>query len=789
MPSTVVWLAQRGQDDGPHHGEARSPDVGIIRPRASFLGSSSVSLAGATLSGGASPTRELLLAISTPVGQLWLDAPTMTVVPLVFSLLVTGVESAASSAAAGSVATRAMLWFVVLLVAACALSATLTTLALAWVPISPAAAHCSTAGAGAPVIAEAGAWFSGIIPANPVKAAAEMSMAPLVVFALFFGFAASRIDAPLRGSLTTFFEAVVATMLVIVRWVLLAGPVGVLALGFGVGVQMGLGAAGALAHYVLIVVAASPFDHPGGLCPGRAGRTYLSSYLAKAACRSRPWPWARSPRWPVPRLLAVLGASFYLLGRGGTAHGWWTPPAWRIICAQPWRLWTGLGLLAWSFLGRSPITWLLAKPDSDPTRPERGDHQMIASPTGSTLYVEISGPADAPPVILTHGWGLDSTIWYYLRRDLAKRFRVIVWDLPGLGRSRAASGKAIDLSHFAQDLKALLALTDGKPAVLVGHSIGGMTLQTLVRDHPEVLAGPVAGLVMVNTTYTNPLRTMVLSGLAQALRWPCAGADVPLGDLAATLGLAQRVARATLSGSAHLANRLGFAGEATRSQLEHNTLLATRNPPAALARGNLAMFRWDAHGALQGIAAPILILAGDSDLVTKREASQVLAQAARSRSPGGDFQRQSHGLPGTFSALQSPDRGLLRDRPRPGGGRPRAHPHPGLISETSLPLAHFAGRIFDVRRQGRRDHEPADQSTDRPRIRAARASRLRQQRRDRSARARAAADVRHDLGERLQRRAFRAADRGGRRRALPHRRRHRHRRGVAVGRPAPGGEP
>ncbi|MBC7668453.1 MAG: cation:dicarboxylase symporter family transporter [Gemmatimonadaceae bacterium] len=95
-----------------------------------------------------------------------------------------------------------------------------------------------------------------MIPANPVKAAAEMSMAPLVVFALFFGFAASRIETHLRTSLTTFFEAVVATMLVIVRWVLLVGPLGVMALGFGVGAKMGLGAAGALAHYVLIVVAA-----------------------------------------------------------------------------------------------------------------------------------------------------------------------------------------------------------------------------------------------------------------------------------------------------------------------------------------------------------------------------------------------------------------------------------------------------------------------------------------------------------------------------------------------------
>jgi pimeloyl-ACP methyl ester carboxylesterase len=242
----------------------------------------------------------------------------------------------------------------------------------------------------------------------------------------------------------------------------------------------------------------------------------------------------------------------------------------------------------------------------------------------------VHGPLDAPPVILTHGWGLDSTIWYYLRRHLSQRFRVIVWDLPGLGRSRAASGRAIDLSHFAQDLKAVMALADGKPAVLVGHSIGGMTVQTLVRDHPEVLTGSVAGLVLVNTTYTNPLRTMVLSGLAQALRWPLLE---PLFRLTIWLQpLAWLSAwQSYLSGSAHMANRIGFASQVTRSQLEHNTLLATRNPPAALARGNLAMFRWDAEGALQSITVPTLILAGDSDLVTKCEASQTLSRVT----PGG----------------------------------------------------------------------------------------------------------------------------------------------------------
>lgn len=211
-------------------------------------------VAGVALSGQPPARLEPLLAVTAPVGQLWLDALTMTVVPLVFGLLVTGVGSATSSAAAGGVALRAVIWFAVLLVAACALSAVQTSALLLWSPV-PSAGQALRGGQ-PPDLGQAQAWFSGVIPANPIKAAAETQMAPLVVFALFFGFAASRIETRLRAVVMTFFEAVVAAMLVIVRWVLLAGPLGVLALGFGVGARLGLGAAGTLLHYILMVVAA-----------------------------------------------------------------------------------------------------------------------------------------------------------------------------------------------------------------------------------------------------------------------------------------------------------------------------------------------------------------------------------------------------------------------------------------------------------------------------------------------------------------------------------------------------
>jgi pimeloyl-ACP methyl ester carboxylesterase len=331
----------------------------------------------------------------------------------------------------------------------------------------------------------------------------------------------------------------------------------------------------------------------------------------------------------------VLGAASYLV------WSWWhgdlvigADGLARRVRDEDWRLWLGVALLAWSFLGKWLVVPLVARPDQRRTRAERGEGQTVTSPTGNELHVEVSGPIDAPPIILTHGWGLDGTIWFYARHDLAKRFRVITWDLAGLGKSRRGRSGAVDLTRFADDLAAVLDLAGRRPALLVGHSIGGMTIQTLARDHPRLLKNQVCGLVLLNTTYTNPLRTMIFSRLLQGLRRPLLE---PLLHLTIWLQpLAWLSAwQSYLSGSAHLANRFGFGRFVTRSQLEHTTLLATRNSPAVQARGNLAMFRWDATGALEGLKLPVLVIGGEADIVTKPEASQEIAGST----PEGRLQR------------------------------------------------------------------------------------------------------------------------------------------------------
>lgn len=193
-------------------------------------------------------------------GGLWLNALSMTVVPLVVSLLITGIASVADAAKAGGLVARAVMLFSLLIVFAATygIFATQGLLALWPVDRDVAAAFISSVGADAIVIQEPPsfvAWLKGLAPANPVSAAASNQILQLVVFSIFFGFAATKLPAHMRDQIVGFFRAVSETMIVIVHWILLAGPIGVFALALGVGLRAGFGAAGTLVQYVTIVSA------------------------------------------------------------------------------------------------------------------------------------------------------------------------------------------------------------------------------------------------------------------------------------------------------------------------------------------------------------------------------------------------------------------------------------------------------------------------------------------------------------------------------------------------------
>ena len=201
------------------------------------------------------PSVHSAAAMIRPIGELWLSTLQMTVLPLIISLLITGIASTSDSASNGRLAARTLLLFLVFLLGAAVTSALVTPALLAFWPVDPdaaAALRASLSTAAQPQAPALNEWFRNIVPTNPFKAAADGAILPLVVFAAFFGLAAARLKPNLRTLLLGFFEAIVETMLTIVKWVLWAAPVGVFALAIDVGAQGGVAAAGAITHYLIL---------------------------------------------------------------------------------------------------------------------------------------------------------------------------------------------------------------------------------------------------------------------------------------------------------------------------------------------------------------------------------------------------------------------------------------------------------------------------------------------------------------------------------------------------------
>ncbi|UVO51777.1 dicarboxylate/amino acid:cation symporter [Sphingomonas sp. SUN019] len=216
-------------------------------------------LGGILLAANAATLVDPVASVAQPIGQAWLNALQMTIIPLVFSLLVTGVAATAEAAQAGRLAGRAIALYVTMLALSATAAALLTPLFLQIAPLpveSAASLRAAMIGvAPIPPTPPLGEFLANIVPANIVKAAVENSFLSLIIFALIFAFALTRIDSDLRVLLTRFFTAVRDTMLVVIGWILWIAPIGVFALALVVGARAGTGAFGALVHYILTVSA------------------------------------------------------------------------------------------------------------------------------------------------------------------------------------------------------------------------------------------------------------------------------------------------------------------------------------------------------------------------------------------------------------------------------------------------------------------------------------------------------------------------------------------------------
>lgn len=210
--------------------------------------------AGIGVAQSESAAAEAVASAAEPVGTLWVNAIRMTVVPLVVSLLVTGIASTGAGSV-GRVGGRVLVAFLALIAVSAGFAALAVPPLMAGLELDLAAVSSLRSGVGAAPLA-AGAsvreWLTGLVPANPFRAAAEGAMLPLIVFTVVCAVGISRLKPEQRALLVHGFQAVGDLMLVVVGWVLALAPVGVFALMLSLAAKLGLGLAGAIGYFLVV---------------------------------------------------------------------------------------------------------------------------------------------------------------------------------------------------------------------------------------------------------------------------------------------------------------------------------------------------------------------------------------------------------------------------------------------------------------------------------------------------------------------------------------------------------
>lgn len=192
-----------------------------------------------------------------PVGTIWTRALQMTVIPLVVTLLFTGVSNGGEGL--GMLGAKGIVLFIVVLALVAAGTLVVAPTVFARIQIDPVAAEALRAGSTAPqaVVPSFRDWLVGMMPNNLLSAMSTGAMLPIIVATLMFGAAATRLPQETRDRLNRAAEAVGSVTIIVVRGILTLAPYGVFALAVPLALRLGTTALGAVAVYVVATAALS----------------------------------------------------------------------------------------------------------------------------------------------------------------------------------------------------------------------------------------------------------------------------------------------------------------------------------------------------------------------------------------------------------------------------------------------------------------------------------------------------------------------------------------------------
>ncbi len=282
--------------------------------------------------------------------------------------------------------------------------------------------------------------------------------------------------------------------------------------------------------------------------------------------------------------------------------------------------------VARSFSHRAPVEDPYAGEDFDKLDADRSS--VVTTPDGVPLAVREVGPGDAPlTVVFAHGFCLRMGAFHFQRVRLEQQWgpqvRMVFYDQRGHGQSGVARPDTYTVDQLGRDLESVLAVTVPRgPVVLVGHSMGGMTVLSHARQHPERYRSRIVGAAIISSAAEGINR----SPLGEILRNPALEAVQFVARYAPTLvhstrGAARPVITPILQAASFGDEKVSPSVVRFSARMMHDTPIAT------LVEFLHALEVHDETAGLSVLAkVPTLIACGDRDLLTPMEYSEDMAE-------------------------------------------------------------------------------------------------------------------------------------------------------------------
>lgn len=266
----------------------------------------------------------------------------------------------------------------------------------------------------------------------------------------------------------------------------------------------------------------------------------------------------------------------------------------------------------------------------------RGEVREITTEDGTVLHVEVDEPEDPAnsnlTVVFAHGYALNQDSWHFQRQALRGHARLVFYDQRSHGRSGRADEHTHHIDQLGLDLAAVLeAVVPTGPVVLIGHSMGGMTVMAYAEEHPEEIGERIRGIGLIATTAGDVA--------ANSLGFPR-----PIGRLVQTIAppIASTLAsRSSLidgwdeSDFGLLLTRLYSFGSPTSDHVGRFVARMLANTSLEVVAEFLpALHAHDKHAMLPLLQrAEVLVIAGDKDRLTPPELSEDIVEQV----PGAEF--------------------------------------------------------------------------------------------------------------------------------------------------------